>query len=99
MIGIHSSYNILLGRPWIHVIGVMASSLHQCLNYIVNGTLVTIKAKEILAMVQNMTVPYIESKGNKDGSLHAFEIVNTEWVLKNTVLRKPIIFLNRKNGG
>jgi hypothetical protein len=55
----------------------MASSLHQCLNYIVNGTLVTIKAKEILAMVQNMTVPYIESKGNKDGSLHAFEIVNT----------------------
>jgi hypothetical protein len=55
----------------------MASSLHQCLNYIVNGTLVTIKAKEILAMVQNMIVPYIESKGNKDGSLHAFEIVNT----------------------
>jgi len=44
VISIHSSYNMLLGRPWIHVVGVMASSLHQCLNYIVNGTLVTIKA-------------------------------------------------------
>jgi hypothetical protein len=29
-------------------------------------------------MIQNMTVPYVESKGNKDGSLHAFEIVNIE---------------------
>jgi len=42
---------MLLGRPWIHAIGVVTSSLHQCLKYIVNGTLVIVKAEETLAMV------------------------------------------------
>jgi len=35
---IHPSYNMLLGRPWIHVVGVVTSSLYQYLKYIVNGS-------------------------------------------------------------
>jgi len=42
---IHLSYNMLLGRPWIHATSAVTSSLHQCLKYIVNGTLVTVKAE------------------------------------------------------
>ena len=34
---IHSSYNMLLRRPWIHIVAVVTSYLHQCLKYIVNG--------------------------------------------------------------
>ena len=75
---IHPSYNMLLVRPLIHVIGVMASSFHQCLKYIVNGILVIVKAVETLAMVQNVAVPYIDVEGSKDGNLHAFEIINAE---------------------
>jgi len=56
-----------------------------------NRMLVTVKAEEILTMVQNVTIPYIEVEGNKDGNLHAFEIVNTDWVPKNSVLRKLVI--------
>jgi hypothetical protein len=59
---IHLSYNMLLGRLWIHATGAMTSFLHQCLKYIVNGILVTVKAEETLTMVQNMTIPYIEAK-------------------------------------
>jgi hypothetical protein len=59
---IHLSYNMLLGRLWIHATGAMTSFLHQCLKYIVNGTLVTVKAEETLTMVQNMTIPYTEAK-------------------------------------
>lgn len=33
----------------------------------------------------------IEAEGRKDGILHVFEIVNKEWVPKNTILRKSII--------
>jgi hypothetical protein len=88
---IHQSYNMLLGRPWIHVTGVMVSSLHQCMKYIVNGILVTVKAEDTMAMIQNMTVPYIETEGRKDENLYAFEIINIEWVQKNTVLRKMVI--------
>ncbi|XP_038996868.1 uncharacterized protein LOC120121584, partial [Hibiscus syriacus] len=43
---IHPSYSCLLGRPWIHMAGAVPSSLHQKLRFIVDGTLVTIKAEE-----------------------------------------------------
>ncbi|XP_061965260.1 uncharacterized protein LOC133689413 [Populus nigra] len=88
---IHPSYSMLLGRPWIHASGAVTSSLHQCLKYIINGTLVKVKAEETLSMIRNVSVPYIEAEDCKDGNLHAFEIVNTEWVPENMVLRRPII--------
>jgi hypothetical protein len=77
---IHPLYNMLLESLWIHTADVMVSFLHQCLNYIKNGTLVTVKAEETLAVVQNVIIPYIEAKRNKNGNLHAFKIVNAEWV-------------------
>ncbi|XP_075095445.1 uncharacterized protein LOC142173713 [Nicotiana tabacum] len=38
------SYNLLLGRPWIHENGVVSSTLHQCLKYIRDGEIVKIDA-------------------------------------------------------
>ncbi|KAL2906871.1 Exodeoxyribonuclease I, partial [Bienertia sinuspersici] len=32
-----TSYKLLLGRPWMHENGVVASTLHQCLKYYRNG--------------------------------------------------------------
>jgi len=88
---IHPSYSMLLGRPWIHTAGAVTSPLHQCLKYIMNGMLVTIKAEETVSMVKNVAIPFIEVEDCKDENLHAFEIVNTEWVPESTVLRKPRI--------
>jgi len=88
---IHPSYSMLLGRPWIHAVGAITSSLHQCLRYIMNGMLVTVKAEETLSMIKNVAVPFIEVKDCKDEYSHAFEIVNTDWVHENTVLRMPRI--------
>jgi len=88
---IHLSYNMLLGRPWIHSAGAITSSLHQCLKYIANGVLVTVKAEKTISMVRNVAVPFIEAEDCKDGNLHAFEVVNTEWVPENTMVRKPEI--------
>jgi len=78
VIDIHPFYSMLLGRPWIHFTKVVASSLHQCLKYITNGVLVTVKAEEIISMVRNVAVPFIEAEDCRDGNLHAFEVVNTE---------------------
>jgi len=91
VLDIHPSYSMLLGRPWIHSTGAVTSSLHQCLKYITNGVLVTVKAEETISMVRNVAVPFIEAEDCKDGNLHAFEVVNTEWLLENTVVRKPEI--------
>ena len=88
---IHPSYSMLLRRPWIHSMGAVASSLHQCLKYIANGVLVTVKAKETVLMVRNVTVPFIKVEDCRDGNLHAFEVVNIEWVPENTIVRKSEI--------
>ena len=40
----------------------------------------TVKAEETLTVVQNVVVPYIEAERNKNENLHAFKIVNAEWV-------------------
>jgi hypothetical protein len=88
---IHPSYSMLLGRPWIHATGAVTSSLHQCLKYIMNGMLVTVKAKETISMIKNVVVPFIEAEDCNDEYSHAFEIVNIDWVPENTVIRMPRI--------
>ena len=88
---IHPSYSMLLGRPWIHAAGAVTSLLHQCLKYIANGVLVTVKAEETISMLKNVADPFIEAEDCTDGNLHAFEVVNAEWVLENTIIRKPRI--------
>ena len=37
MIDSKTSYKLLLGRPWLHEHGVVASTLHQCLKYYRDG--------------------------------------------------------------
>jgi hypothetical protein len=50
--------------------------------------LITVKVKEIVFMIKNVVVPFIEVEDCKDENIHAFEIVNVEWVPEGTVLRK-----------
>jgi len=88
---IHPSYSMLLGRPWIHTAGAVTSSLHQCLTYIMNGILVTVKAEEIVSMIKNMAIPFIETEDCKDENIYAFEILNTDWVPENMMLKSPRI--------
>ncbi|XP_071932994.1 uncharacterized protein [Coffea arabica] len=39
-----TTYNVLLGRPWIHENGVVPSTLHQCFKYCQNGVARSVKA-------------------------------------------------------
>jgi hypothetical protein len=56
-----------------------------------NGMLVTVKAEETISMIKNVVVPFIEAEDCNDEYSHAFEIVNTDWVPENTVIRMPRI--------
>ena len=42
VLGIQSSFNLLLGRPWIHEAGVIPSSLHQKVKFIHEGRIIKI---------------------------------------------------------
>jgi len=92
---IHPSYSMLLGRPWIHATGAVTSLLNQCLKYIMNGMLATVKAEETVSMIKkkkkNMAIPFIKTEDCKHENVHAFKIVNTDCVPENTVLRRPRI--------
>ncbi|KAI5317091.1 hypothetical protein L3X38_036798 [Prunus dulcis] len=37
MIDADTSYNVLLGRPWLHTYGIVPSTLHNCFKYLVDG--------------------------------------------------------------
>ena len=41
---IQSSFNLLLGRPWIHETGALPSSLHQKVKFIHEGRIITIQS-------------------------------------------------------
>ena len=41
---IQSSFNLLLGRPWIHEAGAIPSSLHQKVKFIHKGCIITIQS-------------------------------------------------------
>ena len=41
---IQSSFNLLLGHPWIHEAGVIPSSLHQKVKFIHKGRIITIQS-------------------------------------------------------
>ena len=41
---IQSSFNILLGRPWIHEAGAIPSFLHQKVKFIHEGRIITIQS-------------------------------------------------------
>lgn len=86
VIDIHPAYSFLLGRPSIHVVGEVTSTLHQKLKFIINNKLVTIDGEEDILVNQLSSFRYVEM----DGEIHetpfqAFEIAN---VLMNSLNRR-----------
>jgi hypothetical protein len=53
---------MLLESSWIHTIGVVASSLDQRIKFIINGKLVTVMSEEVMTIMKNVAVLYIEAK-------------------------------------
>ncbi|XP_052479507.1 uncharacterized protein LOC128034720 [Gossypium raimondii] len=58
---IKPSYNCLLGRPWIHSVGAVPSSLHQNLKLVSEGRLVTISAEEGIITSITSNTPYVKT--------------------------------------
>ena len=73
---INPSYNCLLGRPWIHMAGVVPSTLHQKVKFVVEKSLITVVAEEDMIATTTTTAPYLEVKEDAtEYSFRSFEIV------------------------
>ncbi|XP_012468931.1 uncharacterized protein LOC105787011 [Gossypium raimondii] len=96
---IKPSYNCLLGRPWIHSVGAVLSSLHQKLKLVSEGPLVTISAEEdIIATVTN-NAPYVETDDEALGcSFQSLEFMNAMFIIKGDKISVPRISNTTKMG-
>ena len=55
VLGIRSSFNLLLSRPWIHEAGAIPSSLHQKVKFIHKGRIITIQSdKDVVTSFEPM---------------------------------------------
>ena len=57
---INLSYNFLLGRPWIHMAGVVPSTLHQKVKFAVRESLITIVFEEDMVATTTVNTHYVE---------------------------------------
>ncbi|XP_069147092.1 uncharacterized protein [Solanum lycopersicum] len=83
ILDIPSSYNLLLGRPWIHMAGAVPSTLHQCLKFEWDYEEVVVHGEK------GHPVYTIEGRENMDGEMyHTVELVGLGAQLQGIV--KPI---------
>jgi len=78
---ISPAYSCLLGRPWIHTAGVVPSTLHQKLKFIINDKLIIVSREEDLLVCGPTSTPYIEvTEEALETSFQALEIVSTTYI-------------------
>ena len=76
VIKVDSPYNMLLGRPWLHVAGAVASTLHRRLKFASEDLMVIIMAEEPLTFFKETSVPYIGANAFLEATFHSFELVS-----------------------
>jgi len=58
---INPTYSCLLGRPWIHSVGVVLSMLHQKLKFMEEGQLIIVSGEEDILVSCPSSTPYVEA--------------------------------------
>ncbi|XP_070013293.1 uncharacterized protein [Nicotiana sylvestris] len=77
ILDISATYNFLLGRPWIHTNGAVASTLHQAVKFEWNHQEVIIHGDGSNPIYTNQTVPVVENRRKLGGeTYHRIERVN-----------------------
>jgi len=77
IMNINPAYSCLLGRPWIHSVGVIPSTLHQKLKFIVEGHLVIVLSEEDILVSCPSSTPYVEAtEESLETTFQSFEVVS-----------------------
>ena len=71
----------MLGRPWIHIAGVVPSTLHQKIKFVTEGQLVCIAIEKDMIAATSSRVPYVEADEKvMECSFRSLEFINTMYV-------------------
>ena len=81
MMDITPSYNCLLGRPWIHMVGAVPSTLHQKIKFIIDGHLICVAAEEDMIVATTSTAPYVKvNEKAEECSFKSLEFVDATFM-------------------
>ena len=87
---ISPSYNYLLGRSWIHIIGAVLSTLHQKIKFVIEGQLVCVSAEEDMIAITSIGAPYVEIDGKAmECSFRSLEFANAMYVGEGAKIPMP----------
>ena len=90
---ISPSYNYLLGRPWIHIVGAVPSTLHQKIKFVTEGKLVCISVEEDMIATASLGAPYVEANEKAmECSFRSLEFVNAMYVKEGAKIPMPKLF-------
>ncbi|PKI46860.1 hypothetical protein CRG98_032756 [Punica granatum] len=79
VLDIPNAFSLLLGRPWIHSVGAIPSSLHQKVKFVVEERIITVKGEEDYAIYKETATPYISVGNNENLPFHSFETISVIW--------------------
>ncbi|XP_070020753.1 uncharacterized protein [Nicotiana sylvestris] len=87
-----TSYNFLLGRPWIHTAGAVPSTLHQMIKFEHENKEIVVHGEDEESIYRDPYVPCLEAR---EGSEHivyqAFEIVVADQCKEGTPCPQPFL--------
>ena len=71
----------MLGRPWIHIVGAVLSTLDQKIKFVIERQLVSIAAEEDMIAVTLSEAPYVEADEKAmECSFRSLEFVNAMYM-------------------
>ncbi|XP_075101846.1 uncharacterized protein LOC142177273 [Nicotiana tabacum] len=87
-----TSYNFLLGRPWIHAAGAVPSTLHQMVKFEHENQEIIVHGEDEQSIYRDPSVPCLEAR---EGSEHivyqAFEIVVADQCEEGALFPQPCL--------
>ncbi|XP_075110577.1 uncharacterized protein LOC142181560 [Nicotiana tabacum] len=91
VLDISATYNLLLGRSWIHMAGAVPSTLHQNVKFVWNHQEVVIHGEANNLIYLRNSIPIIESVERLDGAtFHIEEIVT---ITRGKEIKLPSVFV------
>ncbi|XP_027768526.1 uncharacterized protein LOC114074739 [Solanum pennellii] len=90
VIDMDTSYNLLLGRPWIHMSRVVPSTLHQVVKFEHDKQEIIVHGEDDLPITRDLSIPCIEAKrGCESLNYQALEIITVNQFLEGKPILQP----------
>ena len=87
---ISPSYNFLLGRPWIHIVGAVPSTLHPKIKFVTKGQLVFVSVEDDMIVAISLGAPYVETDEKPmECSFRSLEFVNAMYIGEGSKIPMP----------